>query len=167
MQQLIYNQRHIPEQTWRYGFRSSARAGCGWVAAYNALCILGYPVRIPELIRMFERQLPGINGTLGTFIGSPAWLLQRLGYRTRIVNDRSSYDALAKDCQVCILSYYWRKKCRIGAHFVALRWVDGEFVGYNTFANSNGPDYYGPSLEAFLKRHGYFGSVLTLISGKP
>lgn len=166
MQQLIYNQRRIPKWQWRYGLRSSASIGCGWVATYNALCILGEKVSIPELIRRFERQLPGVNGTLGTFIGAPAWMLHRMGYRIRIVNDRKQYDALAKEGAVCILSYYWRRKARIGAHFVALRYVDGGFVGYNTFASSNGPDRYGASLVAFLQRRGYFGSVLTIVYPK-
>lgn len=163
MQQLIYNQRHIPKDQWRYGFRPSAQTGCGWVATYNALCILGHPVKIPELIRRFERQLPLIHGNIGTFIGGPAWMLHRMGYRIRVVNDRRQYDVLVKQCPVCILSYYWRKKHRIGAHFVALRYVDDHFEGYNTFTNSNGPDYLGASLEAFLNARGYFATVLTMI----
>lgn len=35
---LIYNQRKIPKDQWRYGFRTSADTGCGWIATYNA-CI--------------------------------------------------------------------------------------------------------------------------------
>lgn len=166
MQQLIYNQRRIPSWQWRYGLRASAKNGCGWIAVYNALCILGETTDIPTLIRRFERQIPVINGAVGTFIGSPPWLLHRMGYRVRLVNDRKQYDALAKECPVCLLSYYWRSKYRIGAHFVALRWMGDHFEGYNTFSHSNGPDNYGPSLDAFLKRHGYFGTVLTLVERK-
>ena len=28
---LIYNQRQIPAEQWRYGLRSSAAVGCGWI----------------------------------------------------------------------------------------------------------------------------------------
>lgn len=163
MQQLIYNQRKIPEGQWRYGFRSSAKIGCAWVATYNALCILEQPVEIPALIRRFERQIPVVNGALGTFLGSPAWMLHQMGFRVRMVNDRKKYDALAKQCPVCLLSYYWHRKYKAGAHFVALRWTGDHFEGYNTFSTSNGPDNYGTSLDAFLKTHHYFGTVLTLI----
>lgn len=166
MQQLIYNQTRIPEHQWRYGLRPSAKTGCGWVATYNALCILGYPAVIPELIQRMAWQLPLINGAVGTFIGSPAWTMYQLGYQIRMVNDRKQYDELAKECPVCILSYYWRRKHKVGAHFVALRYIDGHFEGYNTFTNSKGPDNYGPSLDEFLKRHHYFGTVLTLVYGK-
>ena len=40
------------------------------------------------------------------------------------------------------------------------------FVGYNTFRSSNGPDYYGESLDGFLKEKGYFGAVLIGIKKK-
>lgn len=33
---MIYNQRSIPKDQLRYGFRSSAATGCGWVAIYNS-----------------------------------------------------------------------------------------------------------------------------------
>lgn len=163
MQPLIYNQRRIPAGQWRYGFRESSKIGCAWVAMYNALCILGQPVEIPELIRKFERQIPVVNGSFGTFLGSPVLLLHQMGFRVRIVNQRSRYDELAKEAPVCLLSYYWRRKYKVGAHFVALRWTGDHFEGYNTFSTSSGPDNYGSSLDAFLKKRHYFGTVLTLI----
>ena len=58
MQDLIYNQRQIPKDQHRYGFRSSAATGCGWIATYNALQIMGYRTDIDELIRYYEWQLP-------------------------------------------------------------------------------------------------------------
>lgn len=164
MQPLIYSQRRIPAGQWRYGFRDSAKIGCAWVATYNALCILNHPVEIPELIRKFERQIPVVNGSFGTFLGTPALLLHRMGFRIRVVNNRHRYDEAAKEAPVCLLSYYWRKNCKLGAHFVALRWMGDHFEGYNTFLSSTGPDNYGPSLDAFLKQHHYFATVLTLVS---
>ena len=73
-------------------------------------------------------------------------------------NDR--FDELAKASDVCILFFRWHQKLKIGAHFVALHHTPEGFVGYNTYKTSKGPDYYGESLEAFLKRRKYFGAVL-------
>ena len=160
---MIYNQRRIPREQWRYGLRASADIGCGWVAVYNALCILDRREEPEALIREFQRQVPFINGVLGSFVGSPAICLHRRGYHLKISNARSRYDDMAKEARVCILSYYWRKKNRIGAHFVALRWTGDHFEGYNTFPYSRGPDNYGPSLEAFLTKRGYFATVLTMV----
>ena len=57
MNGLIYNQRDIPKDKWRYGFRSSAATGCGWIATYNALRLMGYKTNIEELIRYYTWQL--------------------------------------------------------------------------------------------------------------
>ena len=42
MEDLIYCQKQIPKEKWRYGLRSSAAVGCGWIATYNALRLMGY-----------------------------------------------------------------------------------------------------------------------------
>ena len=62
MADLIYNQNHIPKDQWRYGFRSSAATGCGWIATYNALRLMGYYAKPEDLIHYYERQVPIING---------------------------------------------------------------------------------------------------------
>lgn len=166
MQELIYNQTRIPKQQWRYGLRSSAGTGCGWIAVYNALCLLGEHPSPEQLIRRFERQLPLLHGTTGTFVMAPGLTLQRMGYRVSFCADRKKFDALAKAADVCILYYYWKGKWKVGAHFTCLEYRDGRFTGYNTFSNSDGPDDYGPSLEAFVNRCHFFGCVLTTIHKK-
>ena len=81
MSDLIYCQRQIPKELGRYGFRSSAATGCGWIATYNALCLLGERAEPEELIRFFEHQLPLIHGNCGTTILAPAMYFKKHGYR--------------------------------------------------------------------------------------
>ena len=163
---LIYNQRQIPAEQWRYGLRSSAAVGCGWIATYNALRLLGYRTNIEELIRYFERQLPLIHGNAGTSYWGPYLCFRNWGFPVRLCHRFRDYDRVAGESDVCILFYHWRDGFRLGAHFVALHRQDGIFVGYNTYRNSTGPDRYGPSLQAFLKERGYFGTVLIGIRKK-
>ena len=161
MEDLIYCQHDIPKEQWRYGLRSSAATGCGWIATYNALRLLGQKVDIEELIRNFEFQLPLVHGNAGTSFWGPAALLKRWGFHTTVSVKRSDFDRIGLESDVCILFYRWREGLRLGAHFVALHKTEAGFVGYNTYRNSTGPDRYGPSLDAFLKKKGYFGAVLT------
>ena len=163
---LIYNQNHIPRDQYRYGFRASADTGCGWVATHNALCLMGCQTDLKELIRYYEWQLPLIHGNAGTSFWSPALCFRNWGFPVRILVDRKQFDRAAKDSDACILFYRWRKKARLGAHFVALHHTDRGFVGYNTYRNSTGPDLYGESLEGFLKERNYFGCVLIAIQKK-
>ena len=166
MGDLIYNQTKIPKDQWRYGFRSSAATGCGWIAVYNALRLLGYRAEPEKLIRYFERQLPLIHGNFGTCIWGPYLYFRRWGFPVKLTADRSRFDALAREGDVCILFYRWRWGWRFGAHFAALRHTADGFVGYNTFRGSEGPDAYGQSLDTWLRKKGYFHPVLTIIHTK-
>lgn len=166
MNQLIYNQKKIPKSKWRYGFRSSAATGCGWIAVHNALVLMGYQVYPERLIRYFEQQFPFINGNLGTVFLGPALYLKKRGFGVKVSVSRKSFDELGKNSDVCILFYRWRNKWKFGAHFTAVRYQDGRFVGYNTYSNSTGPDEYGESLAEFLKKRKYFGAVLIGIRNK-
>ncbi len=157
---MICNQRDIPKDTLRYGLRPSADTGCGWIATWNALRILGWRVEKEALIRYYERQLPLFHGNAGTSLWGPAVFFRQHGFSVTVEVRRDRFDALADRARVCVLFYRWRKGVRMGAHFVALHKTDRGFVGYNTYKNSAGPDLYGPSLEAFLKQRGYFGAVL-------
>ena len=163
---LIYNQRDIPREQYRYGFRSSASTGCGWVATYNALQLMGYQTDIPELIRYYEWQLPLVHGNAGTSFWGPAACFHRWGFPVQIILDRKRFDQAARNADACVLFYRWRRQYKLGAHFVALHHSKSGFTGYNTYRNSTGPDAYGESLDNFLNSKKYFGCVLIAITDK-
>ena len=163
MQGLIYNQNHIPKDQYRYGFRASRDTGCGWVAIHNALCLLGKKTDTEELIRYLQWQLPLVHGNAGTSFWFPAVCFQKWGFSTRMTTDRRQFDDAAKQADVCILFYRWRRNVRLGAHFVALHHTERGFVGYNTYRNSTGADDYGESLEAHVRSRGWFGCILLCI----
>ena len=160
MKELIYCQRDIPKEQWRYGLRSSAATGCGWIATHNALRLMGYETDIPQLIRYYEWQLPLIHGNAGTSFWGPAVCFRCWDFPVKLCFDKRQFDRVGKESDVCILFYRWRSKWRLGAHFVAVQYKDGTFTGYNTYRNSAGPDPYGESLEEFLRKKHYFGGVL-------
>ena len=161
MNDRIYDQTQIPRDRWRYGFRSSAATGCGWIAVYNALGMLGYRASPESLIRYFQRQLPLIHGNFGTSLWGPALYFRRWGFPVKMTARRSRFDDLARESDACILFYRWRRGWRIGAHFVALERRDGNFVACNASRGARGPESCGPSLEAWLGERGYFGAILT------
>ena len=166
MHDLIYCQRDIPRDQWRYGLRTSAATGCGWIATYNALRLLGYRAEPEKLIKMYERMLPLLHGNTGTAILAPALAFKRWGFPVKVVANRKKYDEAARESDVCIVFYYWRKKWKLGAHFVTVKYSNGRFTGYNTYNNSKGPDDWTNSIDGFLKKRKYFGTVLICIRDK-
>ena len=166
MKDLIYNQTQIPKEQWRYGLRSSSATGCGWIATYNALKLMGYHMDPEKIIRRYERMLPVLHGTTGTVAFAPAACFRKWGFPVELIFARNRFDECVRQADACILFYYWRNRFKVGAHFVALHHTDQGFIGYNTYKTSDGPDFYGDSLEAFLKKRGYFGTVLLTIQDK-
>lgn len=166
MKDLIYNQRDIPKEQWRYGLRASADTGCGWVATYNALRLMGYRAQPEQLIRMYEKMLPLLHGNTGTNTFAPALCFRQWGFPVELVYRRERFDEAAKKADVCILFYHWKRDWKMGAHFVALHHTVDGFVGYNTFRNSTGPDLYGASLSQWVQERKYFGTVLICIRDK-
>lgn len=163
---MICNQNDIPRDVHRYGLRPSAQMGCGWIATYNALKILGRTTDIDALIRYFEWQLPLIHGNFGTSFWAPQRCFEKWGFSNRLIFDRKRFDTEARAADACIVFYHWAKQGRAGAHFVAVKPTTEGFVGYNTFRNSAGPDSWGQSIDEFLRRNRYFGCVLLVIHGK-
>ena len=166
MHDLIYCQRDIPKDQWRYGFRTSAATGCGWIATYNALRLMGYWTDPEKLIKKYEWMLPVVHGNGGTTILAPALVFKGWGFPVRVVADRRKFDEASRQSDVVIVFYYWRNKWKMGAHFVTVQHRNGRFVGYNTYNNSKGPDDWTESIDGFLKKRKYFGSVLICIKDK-
>lgn len=166
MTDLICNQTKIPKDQWRYGLRTSAATGCGWIATYNALRLMGYRPKQEELIRYYERQFPLVHGNAGTTIQGPALFFQKHGFPVETLSVTERFDAVAKAADVCILFYYWRNKWKFGAHFVTVQYRNGQFTGYNTYRTSDGPDDYGASLEQYIRQHKFYAPVLIAIKDK-
>jgi hypothetical protein len=163
---LIYCQRDIPKEQWRYGFRSSAATGCGWIATYNALRLMGYRAEPEDLIRMYSRMLPLVHGNVGTSIPAPALAFRNWGFPVKLVFDRKKFDQAARESDATIVFYYWRNKWKFGAHFVTVQHKNGRFMGYNTYRNSKGPDDWTESIDGFLQKRKYFGPILICIKDK-
>ncbi len=166
MEDLIYNQTKIPKDQWRYGLRTSAATGCGWIATHNALRLMGYKPKQEELIRYYEHQFPLVHGNAGTLAQGPAVFFQKHGFSVETLSVTEKFDAAAKNADVCILFYYWQKKLKFGAHFVTVQYKNGKFTGYNTYRNSEGPDPYGESLEGYIKQRKFYLPFLIAIKDK-
>lgn len=157
---MIYSQRSIPKEKWRYGCRTSAAAGCGWIAVYNALILLGRRAEPEELIRFFLRRVPLLNGTFGTMPLSPMAYFRKIGLRTAYTFRRKKMDELVKNSDAAVVYYCWRVKFSFGAHFIAVRYDGRNFIGYNVFSRAKGPSVLGPSLDGFIRKDGDFFPVV-------
>ena len=68
MEDLIYDQRSIPKEQWRYGFRTTAATGCGWIATYNALRLMNYKANPESLIYFMSGRCPSSTAILAPLL---------------------------------------------------------------------------------------------------
>ena len=63
VEHMIYCQKDIPKDKLRYGFRTSASTGCGWISVYNAMRIMGYKPNA-EIVAKAEEYAQKNNSTI-------------------------------------------------------------------------------------------------------
>lgn len=125
----ILDQRHVKHI--RYGLFSSEYNGCSWVAAYNALYLLG-DERDPEKVaKHFEKYLP-----LGGLFGMPFSSFLKALNDFKVVFKCVSIDSNEmKTSDACIL---WYRKRNMKAHYCVIRDIDitGIFAYINPTAKA-------------------------------
>ena len=156
----IYNQNTgVASQYW-FGLFRSSHNGCGWIATYNALIMLGNPQEPYKIISYYEKWGALVYGAAGILPTAVAGYFRSRGYTVKVSYNTSKFDTQAKSNTANVL-FYWHDN---GAHNIAVRWNGWEFIGYNVYSGDSGPKYLGASLAAFLKTNGYTGAMLTSIS---
>lgn len=139
---MILSQNEPPAEHIPFGRYKSAKNGCGWIAAYNVLQILGISASVATVIRNIAKRFWGIwfGGKIGA---NPVALVRSLkndyspGMKVRIMFSRKEMIREASRHKACILMYI-RKD--FTGHYIAfhseeadqLHFYNLEFTG--TFA---------------------------------
>jgi len=136
LQTLIDNQALPPANQVRMGNRPGLNEGwyngCGWIAAYNALIILGTPIHPAEIVNHIEEGGGTVlDGMFGTFPHAIERLFVEMGYDVNhnLFPQRLNLDNAIRNSRVSILAYTHTR----AAHFIAIEYrpEDGTFVVYN------------------------------------
>jgi len=134
---LIDDQNQSPANQIRMGatdgLNEGWRNGCGWIAAYNALILLGNPHHPAEIVNRIES---GGGTVLGGVFGTFPHAIERLfidkGYDVNhiLFPGRSvNIDDTIRASRVSILAYTHTR----AAHFITIEYrdSDGKFIVYN------------------------------------
>ncbi len=170
---FIYNQRSDSDGLYRYGFYLTKYMGCGWVATYNAAKMLGLDIMPQDVIREFEMNGVMVYGIMGihppaivSFFKKRGYDVEMSFYDKKSTSFISEFDNAAKQSAVNIVFYLYRTSSN---HYVAIKYNDGEFLGYNTFCSNSSVDYLGNSI-AFIRspitNYEYTGRIIISISTK-
>jgi len=135
---LIDNQAAAPANQVRMGTREGLNEGwyngCGWIAAYNSLIILGDPRHPAQIVNHFETNRGTVaGGVFGTFPHAIERYFRELGYEVNhtMFPQRSavSIDDTIRASRVAVLAYMHTR----AAHFITIEYrpETGRFVILN------------------------------------
>ena len=133
----IDNQRLPPATLIQMGSRPGMNEGwyngCGWIAAYNALIVLGGPVHPAAIVYHFETNRGTVlDGVLGTFPHAIERFLRDSGFQvnhTLFPRGSLDIDEVIRSSRVAILAYTHTS----AAHFITIVYEPSEsvFVVFN------------------------------------
>ena len=137
MRTLIDDQNRRPANQIRMGSVEGKNEGwyngCGWVATYNALILLGDPVHPAQIVRSFETSGGAVlGGVFGTYPKTIEAYLKDLGFdvnHTLFPRLSAGIDDAIRASRVCILAYAHTS----AAHYITIEYREdiGKFVVYN------------------------------------
>jgi len=165
----IDNQNRRPANRIRMGSRDGMNEGwyngCGWVAVYNALIILGDPKHPAEIVRFFEESGGTVmGGMFGTYPNAIEAYLKSLGYsvdQTIFPQLTKNIDDEIKNSRAAILAYAHTS----AAHYVTIEYIEDidKFIVYNdSFARTRSAAL---GFESYTSLGAAIDSVSALISG--
>lgn len=155
---FIYSQTQPEQARLRLGAVDLAYGGCGPVACYNVLRLLGDARTALEDILQWYQSHHGLlfGGRLGSTPWAAARYLKGRGCRVTFLFRREKQEKALQTGRPCILWYAYRSGKRPQAHFVALQSGDGGIRAYNVWSNQ----------RRTVTHTGGFGSFLTLLRAR-
>ena len=115
------------------GYNEGWYNGCGWIAAYNAMIILGNPVHPAEIVRTFEENTGIVlGGVFGTYPNAIEDYLRDMGHevkQTLFPQLSLNIDDVIKASKVSILAYLHTS----AAHYITIEYREDmdKFIVYN------------------------------------
>ena len=145
----IYDQSKLTD--WRFGAWTLDQNGCGIVATYNTLKLLGKNPNLASIIYDFDFR----SGTLalGFFDSDPSHVREYLNLCGKNVSTYFSFESLGNNLQngqvaiVCQMNN--KSKITDGGHFYVIHKSNNKFYTYNWRNSDNKADEYSTFVETY------------------
>jgi len=143
------------------GIAPVSHAGCGPVAACNALRELGEDVSLDDVLNYYNCHVHQmlLAGAAGTTPFAMQDYFEACGYTALMTNDPDLIDAYSRKADACVMYYMFpdNNPLGVGAHFVWYRRDGIGYIGYNVSANNPVVKFESPS--EFGDRENRYGLI--------
>ncbi|MBQ8942640.1 MAG: hypothetical protein IJ062_12465 [Firmicutes bacterium] len=141
---FIYSQRRRDIAEMRFGLKPMWYNGCGIIAVYNALLLLGFQEDFRKITEYFERRGKMLWGLFGTKPWSIIRYFKKSGFKIKLCRPKNAENG------VYVITV-WNK--RPGMHYMALKKAPDGIQVYNGYRRHDTYDFY-PDFDSFFKDTG-------------
>jgi RHS repeat-associated protein len=165
---FIFNQRADEMHQYRFGFNHVGNVGCGLVATYNTLLLLENQTESHNIISMYFHdvireceQIGLLAYNMGVHPFATVQFFIKKNYDVNI--SFNNFDNVANNENIVNIMHYTH--CG-GTHYVAIKYENQKFKGYNAFCNKNSFDEFDSIATLENGNNTYQGKILISISEK-
>ena len=168
---FIFNQRADEMHQYRFGFNQVGNVGCGLVATYNALLLLENQTESHNIIPMYFHDVIRECEQIGLFaynmgvhpFATAQFFIQK-NYDVNI--SFSNFDGIVNDENIENIVNIMHYTHGGGTHYVAIKYENQKFKGYNAFCNKKTFDEFDSIATLKNGNNTYQGKILISISEK-
>ena len=136
---------------FKYGFNSSSKSGCGWIATYNVLTFMynkGFydkEVPVEDVIKPLDSFASFGFGYLGTNPLAIKWFLEIKGFKVEFIIDQTKFKEKAKASDINIIAYLRKNLTR--GHYQMMEYDEAQddFIFYTSSSRK--------TIESYLADH--------------
>lgn len=140
--------------TFRIGTKQFAQSGCGAIAVFNALSIIGREPDLSEIIDFLERKGLVCYGKFGINPVAIGKYLNRENVNWKRYGGVDLPEHLYERGDSVIALYGWASHSGCGNHYVALERLEDGWKAYNVYNNAEKAIVY-PDLKTFMEQSPY------------
>ena len=158
----IYGQSYGNASKAKFGYFQGNYNGCGWIALYNALRMIGKPKHPSYIIYHLEHSGQFAGGAIGVMPWGIQFYLLTHGIKFIVTTGKwniFTINSIARNAKANILLYFYSG---FKAHYVAFKKSGSSFLVYNHSNRSKGT-YRTKSLYSYMMQMGGIANILISI----
>lgn len=133
----------------RIGSCTFAHSGCGAIATFNAMSMIGREPKIEEIVDFYEHNGLILNARMGVNPSGVKRYLKSRNVKWEFYSGKNDWDSKLSKEQVAIVLYWWVNRKGCGAHYIAMERTDEGICVYNEFGNRD-TVYKYKDIQTFL-----------------
>lgn len=159
---LINDQNTPPVSEIKMGYLKGGNNGCGWIATYNAMYLLGEPQKPADIVKYYEMAGGTVmNGLFGTNSIALNQYFIDMGLKTKYMSQPLNLDKVIADAGVAVLEYADLPYM----HYVAVYYENGIYTVYNS-GDNRGKAVEAASIDKWIAEKEYMPLVLVTVESR-